>query len=105
MIVVPELIDTLKTKLLEALLGPLVKPKETLKYDVIILSFMPNIELSEKMQTEIYDVKAVLVGSEEGGILDYDTMAYVRKNKIGETLEFRVIINKELDILGIEMLG
>jgi len=104
-IVVPEMVESLKSKLIETLLGSFVKPKESLKYDVVILSLMPNLELSDKLQTEIYEVKAALVGSEEGGLVDYDSLSYVRKRKIGEALEFKALVNKELDILGVELLG
>ena len=103
MIVVPEMIDSLRTKLAETLLGSFVKPRKGLKYDVVVLSVMPNLELTEKMQVEIYDVKGVLIGSEEGGIVDYDSLSFVRKERIGQALEFRALVNKELDVVGVEL--
>jgi hypothetical protein len=103
MIIVPEMIDSLKSKLLESILGSLVKPKESLKYDIVILSMLPNLEISEKFSTEVYEVKGALIGAEEGELIDYDSLAYVRKTRIDEVLEFRALVNKELDIVGIEL--
>ncbi len=105
MIVVPEMIDSLKSKLLDSLLGSLVKPKEGLKYDIVVLSLMPDLDLTEKLGEEIYVVKGALIGSEEGGVVDYDSLAYVRKRKIDEAIEFKALINKELDVVGVEVLG
>ncbi|MCD6324440.1 MAG: hypothetical protein J7L55_04970 [Desulfurococcales archaeon] len=99
------MVDSLKSKLLESLLGSLVKPKEGLRYDVVILSIMPDLDLTERLEEEIYVVKGALIGSEEGGLVDYDSLSYVRKRKIDEALEFRALINKELDILGVEIIG
>jgi len=103
LIVVPEMVDSLRSKLAETLIGSFIKPREGLKYDVVIVSIMPNPELAEKMQSEIYDVKGVLVGSEEGGIVDYDSLSFIRKERIEQALKFRALINKELDVLGIEL--
>jgi hypothetical protein len=103
MIIVPEMIDSLKSKLLESILGSLVKPKEPLKYDIVILSILPNLEASERFKTGVYEVKGALIGAEEGELIDYDSLAYVRKTRIDEVLEFRALVNKELDIVGIEL--
>ena len=75
MIGVPEMVDSLKSKLLESLLGSLVKPKEGLRYDVVILSIMPDLDLTERLEEEIYVVKGALIGSEEGGLVDYDSLS------------------------------
>ena len=101
---VPEMIDSLKSKLSETLIGSFVKPKEGLKYDVIIVSVMPNVELTEKMQVEIYNVRGVLVSAEEGGIVNYDSLSFIRRERIKEALEFRALVNKELDVLGVELI-
>ena len=105
MIVVPELLESLKSKLMEVMLGGFVKPRKELTYDVVILSFMPDPELSEGLGEKAYVVKAVLVGSEEGGVVDYDSMAYVRKKRIDFALPFKALVNGDLDILGIEVIG
>ncbi len=104
LIVVPEMVDSLKTKLAETLLGSFVKAREGLKYEVIIISVMPNVELTEKMQMEIYEVKSVLIGAEEGGIVDYDSLSFIRKERIEQALKFKALVNKELDVVGIELM-
>ena len=105
MIVVPELLESLKSKLMEVMLGGFVKPRKELTYDVVILSFMPDPELSEGLGEKIYVVRAVLVGSEEGGLVDYDSMAYIRKKRIDFALPFDALVNSDLDVLGIEVIG
>jgi len=104
LIVVPEMVESLKTKLTETLLGSFVKAREGLKYEVIIISIMPNLELTEKMQVETYEVKGVLIGAEESGIVDYDSLSFIRKERIEQALKFKALVNKELDVLGIELI-
>ncbi len=104
MIVVPEMLESLKTKLLEVLLGGFVKQRSDLSYDIVILSFMPDPKLTEGLGERVYTVKALLVASEEGGLVDYDSMAYIRKKKVEFTLPFKALLNDDLDVLGIEIL-
>ncbi len=104
MIVVPELLESLKSKLMEVMLGGFVKPRKELTYDVVILSFMPDPKLSEGLGEKVYVVRAVLVGSEEGGTVDYDSMSFIRRKRIDFALPFKAVVNDDLDVLGIEVM-
>ncbi len=104
MIIVPEMLESLKSKLLEVMLSGFVKQRSDLTYDVVVLAFKPEPDMTEALGERVYEVKALLVGSEEGGLVDYDSLAYLRKVRVDFALPFRALLNDNLDVIGVEIL-
>jgi len=99
----PELVKEAAQSIEQFVSSALVKGKEEQLYRVVITEFLPSMKLSQFFGKEIYIVKGVFLVLEEGGRVDYDSLAYLRKENIKKVLRFMVMLDTELKIKGFKI--
>ena len=86
------------------LLTSFIKGNEEEEYTVIITSFVPLLKYWEKIGEKLYLVKGSLIVSEKGGMVDYKTLVFTPKERIKRVINFDVLMNADLKIIGFRLL-